>query len=280
MVTDAGESREEMSMATATLKWVDADHGLDPTEDVMAEARRDLASRLQAAFEYPALSDSVNRATRRRQAAFALKGAGLKVLHPDDVEAYKVRTAHATRGKLPDLPLGKGLCVLSAVAALVLAFEVAHAAREVVLVPAAITAFAAFLTGIICCVEGAVVRLSRATPRDWRRCDLPTRTRRLTDRMPEDLARMMRRDGRGPAPAYSRPIPEWALSRALAAKESLDAADVPASFHVDALMSQEEWQAANPPMMDPFLVVTAGGSDFYLAAWDEPSFAGRSIVPE
>lgn len=63
---------------------------------------------------------------------------------------------------------------------------------------------------------------------------------------------------------YSRPVPEFALSYALAIKE----ANSHVSFQVLELTKEER-------VADPFLVARYGDAEAYIAVWDEPKFEGR-----
>lgn len=77
----------------------------------------------------------------------------------------------------------------------------------------------------------------------------------------------------GDAPAYRwrrasiydtrQPIPLDVLKLALRVKQLIPAA----GLHVESLVKQER-------VMDPFLVVTLGEAEAYIAVWDEPTFSG------
>ncbi|MFB3814347.1 MAG: hypothetical protein ACE14L_09550 [Terriglobales bacterium] len=55
-------------------------------------------------------------------------------------------------------------------------------------------------------------------------------------------------------------VPEYVLSRAVAIKEKLPAAN----FELDQLRVEKEY--------DPFLVVSCGRERFYIDVWEEPNF--------
>lgn len=63
---------------------------------------------------------------------------------------------------------------------------------------------------------------------------------------------------------YGKPVPEFALSRAISIKKALPSAQ----FFVEELRY-------NP---DPFLYLQVGNTRYYLDVWDEPIFEGRRTI--
>lgn len=66
---------------------------------------------------------------------------------------------------------------------------------------------------------------------------------------------------------YEKPVPHFALSRAIELKKQLPNAE----FYVEELKSETLTK-------DPFLVLKAGGFFCYLDVWDEPTFEGRRTI--
>lgn len=64
---------------------------------------------------------------------------------------------------------------------------------------------------------------------------------------------------------YARPVPEFALSRAIEIKREIP--DV--TFEIEELVTQR---------IDPFLIMRYGNEVHYLDVWDEPGFEGRRTV--
>ncbi len=69
-----------------------------------------------------------------------------------------------------------------------------------------------------------------------------------------------------PISTYQKPIPEFALSKAVELKEAFPSA----AFYVH--------EHKKDP--DPFLVMVYQNTVFYVEVWDEPEFEGRQIVPD
>jgi hypothetical protein len=69
-----------------------------------------------------------------------------------------------------------------------------------------------------------------------------------------------------PVSQYRKPIPEFALSKAVELKVAFPSA----AFYVQELKEGP----------DPFLVMFYQNMVFYVEVWDEPEFEGRQIVPD
>lgn len=73
--------------------------------------------------------------------------------------------------------------------------------------------------------------------------------------------------GRFEISRYRRPIPLFALARAVSLTKALTRAGVGSRVEIETLRRYRD--------DDPFMVLVAAGCRFYLDVWDEPKFEGR-----
>jgi len=64
---------------------------------------------------------------------------------------------------------------------------------------------------------------------------------------------------------YGSPIPEFVLNKAVQIAEKTPKA----KFMIEDIQVRQETRTRN---LDPFLVVTLGGEEYYVEVWDEPKF--------
>jgi len=74
-----------------------------------------------------------------------------------------------------------------------------------------------------------------------------------------------------PIADYKKPIPEFAISRAVSIAEKLTESKIPFDFVVEELTKR--WESA-----DPFLVLRVSGVKIYIDVWEEPGFEQRRKV--